>query len=462
MVAIFGFLALLDLGLGTALIKYIATYTSSNEFATLQKFIASAQTLYVFIGVVGVLVFIGLGYFILPVFHLSGLSRADIFLGSVLMGCTFLVNALGQIYAVAPVALQRYDIASKVSMLNVALYNIGLLLVVYLGYGLVAIFLLYFLTTSISVFFNRFFFYRLLPKLSVWPGWDPSQIREAYRFGFYAAIMNIAISSLFQLDRFIIPVFLGPAALTFYSLPGGVAQKVSGVSTSLTHILFPTVSGLVGTGEQYKIGPLYRRVVRNVSVVAATGACAFAFLAYPILRFWVSDEVAVQGWQVLILLAGTHYILALYGPLQFCLLGLGKSKFLMALSLTLAVINVFLLILFIRYFGIVGAAWAYLLGVLPVLVAGFWAEKRFFGLSGQVRFYLKLYFQLVVVGLVVYLFSRYIFTPHIHGLISLIFAVLGTVVLFPGLYFLAGFMDPDDKALLYAQVLIFSTKLKKL
>jgi hypothetical protein len=134
----------------------------------------------------------------------------------------------------------------------------------------------------------------------------------------------------------------------------------------------------------------------------------------------------------------------------------------MALSLTLAVINVFLLILFIRYFGIVGAAWAYLLGVLPVLVAGFWAEKRFFGLSGQVRFYLKLYFQLVVVGLVVYLFSRYIFTPHIHGLISLIFAVLGTVVLFPGLYFLAGFMDPDDKALLYAQVLIFSTKLKKL
>jgi len=447
---IIGFLSLLDLGLASALIKYVAEYQASGNLAGLRKLLNSAHTLYFLIAFAGLLIFLILGKFFLPSFHITGETAQQIFLVFILAGLAFFVNTWGYVYAIIPAATQRYDIATKLSLAQLTFFNLGILVLVIMGFRLKAIMCLYLVSNILLIMGFRHYFHRLLPGIKLSLGWDKEELKKSYSFGIFAALTNLASTSLFQLDRFLIPIFLGPALLTYYSLPGNVAQKVSGISGSLTQILFPLTSALSGSGQEARIGQIYRRTIRNLAVLAAAGASSCAFLAYPILLVWVGPQFAQHGWKILIILATTHFFLALYGPLTFCLLGLGKSRLLTYISTGLALVNVLFLILLVPQYGIEGAAWAYLAGVLVIPVLALWVEKRYLNLGGIGLFYLKLYSQIIFTGLALYFISRLILYKLAINLYSVIGIGLLFVVLYLLMYKLFGFMAEEDWSLLKA------------
>ncbi len=455
---IIGFLTLLDLGLASALIKYIAEYQAAGNEEGLRKLLNSAHTLYLFIAFIGLAVFLFLGKFFLPIFHITGMTTSHIFVVFALAGAAFFVITWGYVYAAVPAALQRYDITTKLSMFQLTFFNLGMLALVIMGFQLKAIMTLYLFFNIILVLVFRYYFKQLLPGFELSFGWDRKELKKSYRFGVFAAITNLSATSLFQLDRFLIPIFLGPALLTYYTLPGNVAQKVSGVSSSLTQVLFPLSSSLFGSGEQEKVGMVYRRTVRNLAVVAAAGSTACVLFAYPILLFWLGRDFADQGWKILIILAATHYLLSLYSPVYFCLMGLGKSKFLMYLSLFLAVVNIAFLIILVPHYGIVGAAWAYLAGVLPIPFLAAWVEQKYLGLKGIAAFYLKLYAKLFFTAGAVYVLVRFVLMKFAVSLYSLMAVGLLSAALYLLFYKLFGFMETEDWVLLKSFILKIKQK----
>lgn len=443
--ALIGFLGLLDLGVAAALIKYIAEYQAQADgVERIHRLLRSACTLYLGIGLFGFVILVLIGRFCLPFFHVGAASDHSLFTVFLLAGMVFVVNTGGQVYAVILVALQRYDIATKLNLLYLTLFNGGLLLLVLMNHSLASIFGWYFVSALTLVAMNRYFARRALPFWRARFGWDVGEVRKAYSFGIHAAVTNLASSSLFQLDRFLIPLFLGPVSLTFYTLPGNVAQKVSGIGGSITQVLFPLSSSLMGSGEQEKIGQVYRRTVQNLAVLAAAGALACCVLAYPILHYWVGEEFAREGWRILIILVLTHYILALYGPLSFSLLGMGRTRFLMRLSIFLAVFNALLLMALVPHYKIEGAAWAFLLGVLPIPCMSVWVEKNIFKLPSPGIFYRRLYGKILLTALLCAPVAYLLFRPLVTSLLTLLCIGPFIVLLYLLLYMLFGFVSPED------------------
>ncbi len=453
---IIGFLTLIDLGLNIALVKYISEYYAKKDFISLERLLSSARSLYAIIGFVGLGVFVVLGKYGMSAFNISGAYQAQLFPVFLLAGLTFFVNSLGWVYANCFPGLQRYDIYHKLNISQLTFLNILILVAVLMGYKLKVIFALNVLAVGALYIGYRLNIKKVLPGIKITYAWHWEEIKKSYKFGFIAAMGSLAQSALVQLDRLIIPVFTGPAVLSYYSLPGNVAQKTSGITASLAASVFPMASSLNASGEDAKNKNLYRKMVRLVTIIAAGFTVAIMAFSYKILLFWLNKDFADKGYIILIILAAVYFILALYAPLTNYLMGIGKIKFLTSWSITLAVLNLIALLLLVPYYGILGAAWAYAIGVLPIPLIFLMVERNFLKFTGIGIFYLKLYSKIVFTAAVFLLLSKFVLIPLIVNLFSLLVIGPLSVALYFVLYKVFGFVDPED----WDMLKVFLRKLK--
>jgi O-antigen/teichoic acid export membrane protein len=437
-------LGLMDLGLTGAVTKFVAQYHSQNLTDEIIKITRSANSLFLIIGSVGLFVFFILGKFFLPVFKISGTSEQHIFIVFMIAGLTFFVNCINSVYTTVPAALQRFDIVTKLNLTQLAVFSFGSLGLVLLGFQLKAIVIFNLLTIIAVSFVYRFFTRRLLPNISLRMSWSKEKIKTLYGFGLLSSLSSISISSLNNLDRVIIPIFLGPVQLSYYSLPGNVAQKTAMFMGSITHMFFPLATSISALGEVDRLSQIFRKLFKNLAVVVSAITISIMLYGFKILYYWLGPSFAENGFIVLQILAATYFILALFGILYQFLLGMGQEKFLAKWSIIMAVINLTLVLLFIKPFGIVGAAWAYLAGSLPIIYLYYKTEKKIFKATGIAKFYGKVFFKLLVTSGVYFILVHYLILPRVNGMLSLVIVGPLSVILFMVLYRLLGFFEPED------------------
>ena len=122
-----GYFALLELGFGSALIKYVAEYHAVKDERSLAKVIGTLTSVYGLIGLVGgLLMWASAGFLVHRVLHIPpGLERQAVL--------AFQVGALGfffsmslSVYGAIPTALQRMDLTGT---RNILLGTVNILVV---------------------------------------------------------------------------------------------------------------------------------------------------------------------------------------------------------------------------------------------------------------------------------------------------------------------------------------------
>lgn len=435
-------LGLLDFGVSTAISKYLAEYHAQKNIQKIKELIGTATIIFIGIAVIGFLVFL-IGYFI-PSFSNVFIDYAKYRVGIIFAGMTFVVMVLTSIYNITFTALQRIDINSKFGIVLLTLQQISILVLVLAGYSINSIFIIQFIIGLFSFFIHKYLAQKILPELKERVFWNKIEAIKYYKFGLVTFINNIATVSLTYLDRLIIPFFLGPSSLTYYSLPGNISSRIPSLSNSLTVILFPMTSGLHGTGEMDKIRNLYIRSFRLITVISAAITVTTVAYAYQIMQYWISVDFAEKSTTVLIILALTNFLLALIGPLSNFLLGLGKLKFLTILSISMALINTILLVILLPISGINGAAWAYLLSLFPVIYMFYYTEKHFLSLTERRKYYREIIIGNIFISLIVYCIAK-VFLIHFITNLFMVLAVGGiTALLYIVLYWLFNFFEKED------------------
>lgn len=437
-------MGLFDLGVGQILVKYISEYTASKNEKRLQDLMYSFNTVLAGIGVLGLVILSLVGILGNRLFPSEAISSEYYSLTFFIAGLTFLVNTISALYTTSQVAMQRYDVYTKIGMSSLAFSSVGSLIVVLLGYNVESIFLIQLASSLLFVFVSRYYTQQFFPlaKLKFW--WVKAEVIKSYKFGFAAYLSNVANSALTYFDRLIIPVFLGPAALPYYSLPGSVASKTPSVIGSLAGVLFPMISAFNGINDLNKIRAIYIRAFRLITTVSFAITTSIILFAYEILQYWLDFDFADKSTHILVILAATYYFLSLSGTLNNFLLGMGKAKLLFKASLGMATLNVVLLLALLPKFGVLGAAWAYLLSVTPVIYMLYYVEKYFLHLDNQLIFYGKLYGKNFVTAGLFYGVSKYITLPFVRDLKALL--VLGplSVFIYLAIYRYLGFFDRED------------------
>ncbi len=433
---------LVDFGISTAVAKYLAEYHARGEQEKIKRLMSSAISIFIIVGLIGLVVFIS-GIALSD--YVSRLSEFSIYkTGMLAAGLLFFVSSITSIYTVSLQAFQRFDISSKIGIVSLTIQQVSILLAVINGYSINTIFTIQLSIAISNWIFQYFLFQKIFPFTSYRVGWYKEEVVKCYKFGLVTFANNIATTSLTYLDRLIMPFFLGPSNLTYYSLPGNVTTRIPGIANSMTAVLFPMASGYSGTGDNERLKILYVRSFRLIAVMAMAVTVTTMSYADKILFYWISPELAEKATGVMIILAITNLILAFTGPLSNFLLGMGKLKFLTTFSIIMAILNTTLLVILLPIGGIIGAAWAYLLSVLPTMYMLYFTEKKYLNLSGRIHYYRDTILKNLLVGVLVGVVAYFFISPLMTSLAMVLFLGGTTILFYFFLYRMFGFFEKED------------------
>ncbi|NIN68720.1 MAG: oligosaccharide flippase family protein, partial [Anaerolineae bacterium] len=202
-------------------------------------------------------------------------------------------------------------------------------------------------------------------------------LRDAFRYGIKAHLGNIIGFLNYRVEVFLLGIFLPVAAVGFYAVAVGLAEKLWFLSESASTVLFPTVSAEKDEYQRKTFTPL---VSRNILFITALGAAALFLVSEWVIVLLYSEEYLLSVRLFRILLPGI-VLLSASRILANDIAGRGLPLLNTYVGAIGVVLQVALNLVWIPRYGASGAAWATTVSYGITLAVRLWMYMRLSGNS---------------------------------------------------------------------------------
>lgn len=358
-----GFGGLLDLGLTTAAITFVAQEYARKDVRALSdvlnSLLASRILLGSFAGVIG---FFGAVFLCNSLLTVTPRLIPDgvflIRLASLSVGFSMVVGTLASL----PRAARRFDITSRITLVASVILTLTTVAIVGLGRGIreIAIAELAVTVLQLPVYWgvSRSLFPDWQFKLSFQRSW----LRKLLGFGSLASLGNLSAVIILHGNRILVGRFLGTPAVTYFAVPWSISARLSQVIYSMTEVIAPLATSLTVTDSADQLERLHRRVTKVVLLLCGTVAIPLFLTAPDLLGFWMGAVFGQRGGNVLRLLAAWVMLQSLAMVAYLVLTGMGRPGAANVPAVVGALVNLAAAMLVGPRYGLVGLAAAVVLG----------------------------------------------------------------------------------------------------
>jgi O-antigen/teichoic acid export membrane protein len=442
-----GFLGLLDLGLGGAAIRTIAEHIERDEHVQANIVLGTVLGAYLAIGVVGgVALVLATPLLVDRVLAIPAELRSAATVAFYISAIGFPVSLLVGALASVPKAAQRFDLSTRVAVVFSTAGSLATLAMVLLGKGLVGVALASLIVNILTGLVYLRVARGLLPGTRLRLRLDLAVLRGLARFAGWFLVATFGVTVLYQLDKLLLGALVGVAAVTYYVVPGNLANRIQGLLGAATQIVFPASAALLARGSHAALVTLYRDGSRLTFLFAATLGVPMAAFARPFLTYWLGGDFPAESTTAMVLLVCTYVLLGMTGVVWGLAFGAGRARANAMFALGMGAVDIALFLVLVGPYQVTGAAAAYFLSALlgvPVLIA--YVERRVVRLRGW-EFLVE--YARVLPAVVVQAAIGLGLAQVVSGLLVTLVAMAGTAVALPILYLLSGLAAPRDRALL--------------
>jgi len=201
------------------------------------------------------------------------------------------------------------------------------------------------------------------------PAFDRDAMRALFSFGAFSWLQAVACLVFSQVDRLMLGVSLGAAAVTSYALCAQMAQPIYGFAASGLHFLFPYLSNRNAALDTASIRtPVLIAFACNALFVGVTTA-ALLMLGERILHVWVGAAIAQAATPILPTIIWSSALLGLNVTATYALLALGRVRTVTLLNLTGGAVMLLMMLYLTPRLGVRGIAIARLsYSLIPLLL----------------------------------------------------------------------------------------------
>jgi O-antigen/teichoic acid export membrane protein len=445
-----GFLGLLNIGLGTTLLRFLADRFAKDDHDEANEIFGTSLVFYGAIGLIGMAIAVVVGTTLTAsLFNLSAANVPAARFAFVVGGLGFLLVMITKPFTILLLSVQRYDIQARVGIALGTVSAVGSIALVLAGYRLYALVLLQLGIDLAALIVYTSIGRRLLPTLRARPRWNTPVLRRMISFSAFLFVASVSGFVLAELDRILIGALASVTLLSFYVIPLSVASRISSAITTIASVVVPASTELIAQDDFERARRLYVRATRVVVVfLLALSIPTFVF-AHELLLHWIGPAMAAKSDTILRLLVVTFVLSSLAVVPYNTLVGAGNPRVPAYFNVGMAVINVALVVILIPVYDITGAAVAYLISAVPFLAMIWFTEQRVLGIRPSpwpglaVRLLVPIALQIV---------AAYALRPLASNLATVIFAMLLAVAVLPAAYYLLGLAEPEDRQLLVSLV----------
>ena len=189
------------------------------------------------------------------------------------------------------------------------------------------------------------------------------EVRGLTAFGSWMTLSNIISPIMVTADRFLISNVMGAAVVAYYTVPSEIIQRALVLPIGLMGALFPAMIKKFSANRIEAIA-LYVKV-RNIIYLMMLAICSLILtLGHVVLKYWLGLDFADQAYPILAVLTVGLFFNGISQLPYTKLHADGKVSGTAKLHLFEFVFYVPLLYFFTKYFGLLGAAFAWVFRVL--------------------------------------------------------------------------------------------------
>ena len=361
--AITEYLTLFDLGLGRALVKFVADalHQPSSRLSELVSLSMAAQLVAGLVG--GALVVVAAPLLVDRVFHVPAAVADEALRMFRVVGVTVPVVLLMTGQRAVLEGAQRFDLGALLKMLGSVAALIIPAIGAVLGWTLPAIMAGVLVARLIVCALYALAITRALPGFRWVGSTDWSILKQIISFGGWVLVSNTVSPLLVYFDRFALTTIAGLAATGFYTAPYEGVVRLLLIPVSLFGSLLPALASAEARSEQTRFIRLTSSSERVLLPVMALPITLIVVFAPEILRVWLGAEYALQSAAALRWLAIGVLANSLANPLFVALYAKNRPDLPAKFHLLELVLHIPVTIYLIRKFGISGAAAAWSLRV---------------------------------------------------------------------------------------------------
>jgi O-antigen/teichoic acid export membrane protein len=378
-----GYYGLLNLGVDSALTRYIARYAAQGDEESLNETASTAITMFCCTGVIVVIVSFLMAEPLARFFKV-GPDQFDDFRQLVriigfVTGLSFPAGVFGAIIRAHEKFVAVNCAAIAITLLQSALVVLFLVL----GWGLSGVALASLGGGLTALVVNYFLSRRLTPHLHIrlaLAKWRVFRMLIAY--GSVTTIIVVAdLVRGSQMDSFVVGKWVGLSAVGVYAIASVIKGYVVRLVATGMAVLTPRFAALDGKEDHAQLRRLLVKAL-SISGFLSFGACLMAILfGKQFILWWIGEDFAEAAAIVWILTAGTAFAVSQNPAIGF-LYALNKHYAYAIATIIEGVMNLALSIVLVHQYGMIGVAFGTLIPLLliKVLIMPFYVS-RIAGLS---------------------------------------------------------------------------------
>ena len=363
--SIIGYLTVLDLGFGNAIIVYTAKYRAQKKYDEEKKLQGMFFVIFCIIGFIAALLGLIL-YFLVPAIFGNTMSVDELNKIKIMMlilsfnlAITFSFN----IYSSIINAYEKFIFQKIISMFNILLKPLLMIPLLFLGYKSITMSIVITIVNIIVLLSNYFYCRKKLNIKIKFQGFDRSLFKTIFGYSFFIFLGVVVDKINWGVDQFVLGAVSGTVAVSVYSVASQINTLFINLSTAVSGVLLPKMSKMIANSVgSDKLTYEFIKVGRIQYYIVFFMASSLVLFGEQFIKFWVGNDFKASYYVALILTI----------PLCFTLIqnlgisirqAMNKHKFAAYVNTCVAIFNLIISIFLAKVYGAIGAAIGTALGI---------------------------------------------------------------------------------------------------
>lgn len=352
------YVGILNMGIGSAILRYTVRYRTEGKIEEEKALNGMFIIIFIFISIVASFVLIYL-YIRIPHFFKESFTNTELIKTKqafLVMGINLVISFPLSVFSANIISREKFLYQRGLRLAATLLKPIIGASLMVKGFGLIPVVISMALITFCTYFFDLFYAVKLGMGINFKNiNWSVS--KEIFAYSFFIFLNMIIDKINWEVDNVIIGKYIGTVAVGLYSLSRIINQVYMGFSTSVSGVLFPRINKLLVEKKYNEINSMFLKIGRFQYILLGLISSGFLVLGKDFIYLWLGE-----GYEVVykvVLLGMIPFTIDLIQNTGISIMqAMNKHQFRAYSSFVVAIINIFLSVYLVKYYGILGCAFA--------------------------------------------------------------------------------------------------------
>lgn len=351
-----GYMTLLDLGVSSAIAKYVSKYKALKDYKSLNVVFSSGLVIMSLVGLLLFAISPFLADIVVSTFKFDPGMQDTIHALVIVAAIDVAVFVASGVFYGAFFGFQRNEITNAAVLFTALFKAVVFYFVLTSGFGLLAMAVVSLIAHILAALLLALTLRRVEPKVIITTKYaDKSTIFSIFNYSKFTFLTMLGLQLIYYSDAFVIGYFLSAAAITIYTIPWSLNEYSNKLIHAVAQTFVPVFSQQEATNERdlYKTYLSGTKAVILLSNLLCIGVLT---LGDEFIGIWMGPRYAVECSTLLTIMFTTQLFKSPQLISYSILLGTANHQKFATYNMAFSVANLILSIILVQKFGLIGVA----------------------------------------------------------------------------------------------------------